>query len=381
MDGINGVIKSFSAMKISIGEKFKREFIFNCLEGVFYDDVTEKNYWRVGGHWYEVSCKYTFEVYTEYISVLKASLLNKDDCPLKINWPLKCDRNLPETKSDNFGNQLKIYNRTRFISEGEYNNLYNALPFFIVTDARVVPYGLEICDLFQYIPNPEKKCTIYLHHVKKAFGADGYRCAICQILSSAYSLHNALNCEGEDSTAKKLFDFIQNNSHNSTGFKYANYKEFREQLRNATFVFSPLFDTGERELDKDRMALIKYDFSDFEEKIEPSFREGLKRELESFLLKEEFIHPDGEFTAKWFDSCSVVNDRGFHVQNEMGFFFDPFPGEKYRKLKQKGLRKILKEKYYKTVDALSTKQLIVHMSDALHSTQKQDFRTRFPLSH
>lgn len=174
--------------------------------------------------------------------------------------------------------------KKRFVNEGVYCNLYeNVSPSFIVTDARVAPNGIEICDLFQFVSSPGQKSTFYLHHIKKAFGADGYRVAICQILCSAYSLHNALCCEGcnKDSSAYKLFECVQ---HESVGI--VDYKEFREKLRNATFVLSPLFPSGERDLDKDNLTLVKYNFSDFEKSIEPKLREDLKKELEPFLLKK-----------------------------------------------------------------------------------------------
>lgn len=376
---VKGIIESFNSMKISIpsegGEKVVQEKFFNCLEGILYDDVTDENYWRVSGEWYQVSVKYTVEVYTEYIRVLKSSLLDVAKYPLEISWPLIPDRVLPVKEGTNkktFKNELEMYKTRRFIREGDYNNLYIDRPSFIVTDAKVVQCGIEISDLFQWVPNSSGSSTIYLYHVKKVFGADGYRSVICQILCSAHTLHNALNCAGgeKDSSARLLFDFIQDTQNKSPSIirKYANYAEFREQLRSATFVFSPIFETGERELDKDYMALTKYDFNDFGDEIEPSYRHGLNMELHKFLLKEKFIHSDGEFTTKWFEACSVPDDVGFrHVRNEKGLLVDSFPGKEISNLKPKDLRKLLKRKYYKTVDALSTKLLIVQMSEALHN--------------
>lgn len=374
---ISGLIQKFSELKIAIppkkGERSVKESLFNCLEGIFYDDATEMSYWRVGGDWYQVSSRYTFEVYAEYIRVLKASLIDRDASPLKLKWPLKSELDFPDKKSMNpklYRIELKKYRETRFVTEGIYNKLYKDQPSFIVTDSDVAPYGVEICDLFQCVPNPEGKPTIYLYHVKKAFNADGYRVAICQILCSAYFLHDSFKRDetSRDSAAFKLFQYIQKNRDKSLGiYEFNDYKEFMEHLRNATFVFSPLFDTGERELDKDFMALIKYDFSDFEDEIEPQFRAGLEIALYSFLLKEEYILPGGEFTAKWFETCSVGNDAGFYVCNETGSFIDPFPSREISNMDPKQLRRILKGKYYKIVDGLSIKQLIVHMSEVLHS--------------
>lgn len=87
----------------------------------------------------------------------------------------------------------------------------------------------------------------------------------------------------------------------------------------------------------------------------------------------------GEFTTKWVDSCSVANDRGFHhVRNGKGLLVDSFPGEKISNLKPKDLRQILKVKYNKTVDALSTKQLILHVSDVFHSMgMRMNFYVKF----
>lgn len=369
-------IKIFDGLKISIppktGERNVKVKLFNCLEGIFYDDDAEKNYWRVGNDWYEVSSKYSFDVYIAYARVLKVSLLRKKDCHLKMLWPLKSGRKLPDHEFENkkkFKIWLENYCSERFVPEGEYNKLYNGRYSFIVTDAKVAPHGVEISDLFQYIPNPTDKSKIYLYHVKKAHGADGYRVAICQILSSAYYLHDSFKkVSSKDSPAYKLFEFIRDNRQNVKGiYEYENYKEFLDHLRNATFVFSPLFESGERDLDKDYTALIKYDFSDFEEMIEPiELREFFRKELKTFLFDNEFIYQDGEFTTKWFESCSVINDRGFHVPDKNGHYFDPFPGKQFGKLTQKRIRSILKEKYYKTVDGLSIKQLIVHMSEVLN---------------
>lgn len=62
---------------------------------------------------------------------------------------------------------------------------------------------------------------------------------------------------------------------------------------------------------------------------------------------------------KWFEACSVKSDKGFAREKDAkGHSFDPFPGKQ-------AVRKILKEKYYQTVDALAIKQLIVNMCEEL----------------
>lgn len=360
-------IKSFEKLQISIkppdGKRRVKKKLFNCLEGIFYDDVTKKDYWRVRDDWYEVSSKYCIEVSKEYFRVIRASLLNESDCYLSIKWPLKPDREIPQKKDVQpkiYRLNVNSYKQSRYVKEGDYCNLYETVPHVVVTDSRVIFYGIEICDFFQHITNLNGKSTIYLYHVKKAFGADGYRSVTCQILQSANLLYNAFNCEGgsTDSSTYKLFEFLQEK------YQYKNYKEFLTLLKNTTFVLSLLFASGSRELDKD-MILTKYNFSDFEDQIDIAFRENLKNKLDSFMLNNEFIHSDGEFTNKWFEACSVVNDRGFHIQNENGFFVDPFPGKKFSNLTPQALRKILKAKYFKTVNELSTKPLIVQTQNAL----------------
>ncbi len=75
---------------------------FSPVEGIFYDDHMEKNYWKVGSDWFEVSGKYSFDVYAEYVRVLEVSLLDKDECSLKFLWPLNKIREPPsEDANDN----------------------------------------------------------------------------------------------------------------------------------------------------------------------------------------------------------------------------------------------------------------------------------------
>lgn len=363
--------KRFMELKISStsppgDENTIREKLFNCLEGVFYDELTEKNYWRVSSSWYQVTGKYSFDIYAEYIRVLKKSLLGKTESSLTHLWPLRGNREKPandQTNKKGFELTLQRYRQGRFVKEGEYNLLYQEVPYFTVTDCIVAPFGIEICDLFQFVPNSDGKFTINLYHVKKAFGADGYRVAICQILSCAYYLHDSFTRKGStDSAAYKLFLCVE--KHQKDKMPLKNYDEFLEQLRSATIIFCPLFESGNRELDTEYMSRIKYDFSDIEDSIDPEFREDLKTELESFLLNSKYIYPDKDFTQKWYDACAVTRDQGFFVRNDRGFAVDPFP--KRPNLNSKQLRRILKEKYYKTVNGLGTKQLIVHMSEVLN---------------
>lgn len=97
--GIKNILK---ALRISIttkkGEKGLKEKFVDCLEGIFYEGEEEENYWRVGGRWYLVSRKYTFEIYKEYIKVLKTSLIDKENCPLRHTWPLLSTRIIPNQK-------------------------------------------------------------------------------------------------------------------------------------------------------------------------------------------------------------------------------------------------------------------------------------------
>lgn len=363
-------VKGFDALQISIpatqtGERSVQEKLINCLEGVFYDDDKEKNYWRVGSHWYQVTGKYSSDVYAEYASIIRTSLLQKSDCSLNVLWPLIEGRKLPVRSCDR-----RKYKDSRFIYEGGYCKLYLKAPnFLIVTDNEVVIFGVEICDFFEFIPNPAgSRSTIHLHFVKKAFGADGYRSVFWQLLKSANYLFDSIikGDASEDSASYKLFTFIQKNRKDQIPV-YATYEEFLHYLRDATFVFSPLFASGERELDKVYMTLPKYDFSDFENYIDIAFREDLAIKLHSFLLGSEYIYEsDGVFTQKWYDACSVINDRGFHIKNDAGFVYDPFPGKKISNMSGSQLRKILKAKYYyKSVDGLSVKQIIVRCSAEL----------------
>lgn len=371
-NSFNSFIKEFDALKISTptGERSVKEKLINCLEGVLYDDVAEKNYWRVNSEWYEVSPKYSFEVYAEYVRVLKASLLRKDQCSLKHLWPLKADRVCPDKTGvprKKYEFNLKVYRQNRFEMEGIYNQLYSDDPLFVVTDNKVAPFGVEICDLFEFIPNPVDKSTLHLHHVKKAMGADGYRVAICQILCSAYLLRDCFIREdpSDDSAAFKFFSFIKDNRKPTMPI-YVSYKEFLDQLQKATFVFSPVFECGDRELDGHYSALLKYDFSDIEDEIDVPYRACLEKELKAFLLASEYIYAsDGVFTPKWFDACSVVYDKGFLVKNDRGRHVDPFPGKRVSNMEPKQLRRILKDKYYRTVDGLAVKQIIVHCAAVL----------------
>ncbi len=164
----------------------------------------------------------------------------------------------------------------------------------------------------------------------------------------------------ETSPAFKLFDSV-----NKKTSVYSDYKEFLADLRNAKYIFSPLFESGARDLDKDYKALLNYNLRDFEDESEPESRDNLKIELKSFLLSFEYIYQDGKFTQKWYDACAVVRDRGFDVKNDRGRHVDPFPSS--RNLSSMQIRKILKRKYYKTVKGLSVKQLIVHLSEFLTS--------------
>lgn len=341
------------------------EKIWNCLEGVFYDETTRRNYWRVGNNWYQVTGKYSFDVYAEYIRVLKKSLLEKQDCSLTHLWPLKDDRIKPiNDQTNRKGSEFtqKKYREERFVREGEYNALYKKEKYFTVIDCYVAPKGVEIGDLYQCVPNANGKYTIYLYHVKKVFNADGYRVAVRQILDSVYYLRDSFIRKGsDDSAAHKLFLHIERHQEEAI---FTDYDEFLEQLKNAVIVFSPLFESGNRDLDIEYMSRLKYDFSDFEDSIELEYREDLKTELESFLLEFEYIYPDKDFTQKWYDACAVTRDKGFLVRHDRGFH-DPFPSR--RNLSSKQLRQILKQKYYKTVEGLATKQQVVQMAEELSS--------------
>ncbi|KAG4068237.1 hypothetical protein HA402_007757 [Bradysia odoriphaga] len=344
--------KGLESIEISVpakqtGEKHAKEKLINCLEGVFYDDDMERNYWRVKGEWYQVTGKYSLDIYSEYIRILKTCLLDKVDCSLKELWP-----------------KIEVKSKIEFIFEGDYCKLYDNAPNFIVCDSNDLK-GVEICDLVEFITIG--KSTMRLHFVKKAFGADGYRVAFFQILCAVRYLYDSIQKgdRSNDSAAFKLFTIINKNKKASTP-QFATYKLFLDELQSATIVFSPLFESGNRKLDNDYMALLKYDFSDIEEHVDNGYRDGLETELKNFLVDSGYIYQsDGVFTEKWFDACAVINDRGFHVKNDRGHYFDPFPGKGISNMKPDKLRKILKKKYYKTVDGLSVKQAFVHCAEVL----------------
>lgn len=361
------------------GKEPVKETLFNCLEGTFHDDLSEKDYWIIGDAWYESSSyKYSLEVYKEYIRIHNELLLDKADCCVNLKWPFKVYRTFPveARNAKEYKCKIELYKKHRFVDEGCYCALYKGHTSIIVTDSHVVPNGIEICDFFQHIPHPDGTSTVYLYHAKKAFGADGYRSVICQIRDSATFLYNSLYTDGgsKNSPASKLFDFVDVKVQNDSSgiYKCKDFHEFRECLKNAVFVFCPLFASGERELDKlkDCEIVTKYNFSDIEGQIDIAFREKhqinlpfseklkLKNELYSFLLNSEYIYPNADFTTKWHDACSVRNDRGFHVKNEQGHLVDPFPNGN---LKPQGLLKILKAKYYQNVDGLAIKQELVSL--------------------
>ncbi len=335
---------------VYFGEQRVKKTLLNCLQGKFCDDSYKNDYWIVGGDWYEKSNDYAVEIFKQYHQVIRRSLRTKEDSHVYISWPYK---------------PTNMNTKLPYIDERSYNDKYEAIPDFVVTDFRFIMYGVEICDLFQHIPNTNGK-SIYLYHVKKVFGPSAYRDVIGQIRTSATLLYNDLSSKGAtvDSSAFKLFQFVQKNL--AEDDKYKDFDEFRLYLKDATYVLAPLFKSGQRDLDKDSAFRTTFDFNDIKNEIRPKFWDRLRIELLEFLSNHEFINSHKEFTTKWYETFAIPDDRRFDA------YVNSFPSKKVSGLEPHILLKILKRQYYKQIDGLAVKQLIVDIiNDQL---KKMNFR-------
>lgn len=363
------------AINSSNGEHKRKRKLFDCLEGILYDDTTKKNYGRVGGEWYEDSSKYHIEIFRHYHKIKREAVMSKEDS-LLIEWSLNPKRQFPskgEMTSKEFNDKMESYKQKRYVEERIYIQsckIHN--PSLVITDSFIKPHGIEICDIFEHIRNPSGQSKIRLYFVKKVFGADGYRSVICQMKASANLLFNDVRFrEDANSSVYKLYQFVKDKLNGSD--KFLDYKEFCDRLKNAVFVLCPLFKSGKRDLDDDNPLHTQYNFHDIANEIHPYYRDGLKHHLLSFLLNDKYIHPSGEFTTKWFETCAITNDKGFllkrpvsDLRGEKFVFVDSFPGRDISNMEPRNLLKILKRKYYKKIDGLGTKELVVQLSHNLN---------------
>lgn len=173
-------------VKFNIAGTVKEDAFANYFEGEVR--CKSKVFFKVGSQWYRISTDYTKWVEVEFQSLLRRSLVPKDQGMLPKSWPER-----PASQKEE-----------RFYAEGAYNRSYANVQGYLLGD-KITPEGVELFDLAYYCQKTEK---LYLIAVKSGFGRTT-REACAQIRDSSEKLHPELIGEAKQSILDLLIARIK----------------------------------------------------------------------------------------------------------------------------------------------------------------------------
>lgn len=269
-------------VKFNIAGTIKEDAFANYFEGEVR--CKSKVFFKVGSQWYRISTDYTKWVEVEFQSLLKRSLVPKDQGMLPKSWPER-----PASQKDE-----------RFYAEGTYNRSYANAQGYLLGD-KITPEGVELFDLAYYCRKTEK---LYLIAVKSGFGRTT-REACAQIRDSSEKLHPELIGEAKQSILDLLIDRIKaRDSHRDPFAAWGGEEDFKNLFirlyREKKIVYTYAFADSarkERQLESEIVLTAQFLPADFA--AIPSINPGA---IVESLKRIGYLDSKGALTSQFLSS-------------------------------------------------------------------------------